>query len=439
MKSKSRAIRGVWGFPHTFILLIGLAFLTEGICAEQNIEIEGLLESANYNPQSGEAHLNTKAHSTFVARLSGAGWSVSVTNLERGITWWAQRLYDGSNTYVLRPSGGGFYYTNPPNPHLQLATISPSAAAITLDADPLGAALVSITYGLSPLSFSTNQTGFVEMPLPWTVVRDNPDAYGFKWVIHASEGGRFLQDFAVFREKALDLPERDELLRPQLDYPETLPIYQDYMKELRMRRASPQGYRRAQYACTAWYHTNNLVLPKAAKLEVYLPPIDGSLPGRIWNLQATNMTFRAGTEGVLPKIAVETAVADYRYKRGNEARIFKYAEYTLKPGDSWRSAEDPELLAKAEEWLKLGQERMRFTESAYLSEAEAEEREATNKPAAQWETTDIEGKKHSLSDYRGKVVVLDFWYSGCVPCIKAMPEIKEIAEQFRANRLSCWG
>jgi thiol-disulfide isomerase/thioredoxin len=126
-------------------------------------------------------------------------------------------------------------------------------------------------------------------------------------------------------------------------------------------------------------------------------------------------------------------VADYRYKRANEARIFKYAEYTLKPGDSWRSADDPALLAKAEEWLKHGQERMRFTESAYLSEAEAEEREAINKPAAQWETTDLEGKKHSLSDYRGKVVVLDFWYSGCVPCIKAMPEIEEIAEQFRGK------
>jgi thiol-disulfide isomerase/thioredoxin len=416
-----------------------LALPLEGFCAEQTVEIHGLLDSANYHPENGEIQLDTKAHSTFVAKLSGSAWSISVTNVERGVTWWAQRFYDGTNTYVLLPSGGSFWYTNAPKTNLHRATISPSPVALTFDADPLGASLVSITYGLSPHSFRTNQTGLIEMPLPWTLVRDNPNAYGFKWVIHASEGGRFLQDFAVFREKGLDLPERDELLRPQVDYPETLPIYQDYMRELRYRKASPQGYRRAQYACTGWYQTNNLMLPKAAKLEVYLPPVDGSLPGRIFNLQATEVALRAGTERVLPKIAVETAVADYRYKRVNEARIFKYAEYTLKPGDSWRSADDPALLAKAEEWLKHGQEYMRFTESAYLSEEQAEEREATNKPAAQWETTDLEGKRHSLADYRGKVVVLDFWFRNCVPCIKAMPQIKEIVEQFRGKRVAVLG
>lgn len=26
------------------------------------------------------------------------------------------------------------------------------------------------------------------------------------------------------------------------------------------------------------------------------------------------------------------------------------------------------------------------------------------------------GRRHSLKDYRGKVVVLDFWYGSCAPC-----------------------
>jgi thiol-disulfide isomerase/thioredoxin len=180
-------------------------------------------------------------------------------------------------------------------------------------------------------------------------------------------------------------------------------------------------------------------MPKASKLEVYLPPSQGNLPGRILSLKATDVTIRAGLDRVLPEIDTDTTVADYRYKRANQTRIFKCAEYTLGPGDSWRPENDPALLAKAEDWLKHGQEYTHFTESAYLSEVEAEEREVLNKPAAQWETTDLEGERHSLTDYRGKVVVLDFWFRNCVPCIKAMPQIKEIGEQFRGKQVAILG
>ncbi|MCH7920955.1 MAG: TlpA family protein disulfide reductase [Planctomycetes bacterium] len=54
-----------------------------------------------------------------------------------------------------------------------------------------------------------------------------------------------------------------------------------------------------------------------------------------------------------------------------------------------------------------------------------------NRPAADWTTTDLNGKKHSLAGHRGKVIVLDFWYRGCGWCIKAMPQIMEVTEHFR--------
>lgn len=37
---------------------------------------------------------------------------------------------------------------------------------------------------------------------------------------------------------------------------------------------------------------------------------------------------------------------------------------------------------------------------------------------------DEEGKTHKLSDYRGKVVVLNFWATWCPPCIKEMPSME---------------
>ncbi|MHC4346579.1 MAG: redoxin domain-containing protein, partial [Planctomycetota bacterium] len=38
------------------------------------------------------------------------------------------------------------------------------------------------------------------------------------------------------------------------------------------------------------------------------------------------------------------------------------------------------------------------------------------KPAPDFTVTDLEGKKHKLSDYRGKDVMLVFWATWCRPC-----------------------
>jgi thiol-disulfide isomerase/thioredoxin len=43
---------------------------------------------------------------------------------------------------------------------------------------------------------------------------------------------------------------------------------------------------------------------------------------------------------------------------------------------------------------------------------------------------DINGNTKHLSDYSGKYLLLDFWSSGCGPCIMALPEMKEISETY---------
>jgi len=38
--------------------------------------------------------------------------------------------------------------------------------------------------------------------------------------------------------------------------------------------------------------------------------------------------------------------------------------------------------------------------------------------------------KISLDDYKGKIVLLDFWYIDCFPCIKAIPHLNDIHEKY---------
>lgn len=43
--------------------------------------------------------------------------------------------------------------------------------------------------------------------------------------------------------------------------------------------------------------------------------------------------------------------------------------------------------------------------------------------------TDMQGTSHSLSDYRGKVVLLQFWATYCTPCRKEMPAMNNLIKK----------
>ena len=44
-----------------------------------------------------------------------------------------------------------------------------------------------------------------------------------------------------------------------------------------------------------------------------------------------------------------------------------------------------------------------------------------------------DGKDVSLSDYRGKIVLLDFWASWCGPCLREVPNVKKVYDKFHAK------
>jgi thiol-disulfide isomerase/thioredoxin len=75
----------------------------------------------------------------------------------------------------------------------------------------------------------------------------------------------------------------------------------------------------------------------------------------------------------------------------------------------------------------------------YYLEAAENRAQVLHQPAADWATTDLDGKKHALQDYRGKVVILDFWYRGCGWCVRAMPQMKQVASHFQGQPVVVFG
>jgi thiol-disulfide isomerase/thioredoxin len=77
--------------------------------------------------------------------------------------------------------------------------------------------------------------------------------------------------------------------------------------------------------------------------------------------------------------------------------------------------------------------------TSYYEQQARDRAEVVGKPAAEWEAKDLAGRRHALKDYRGKVVLLDFWYRGCGWCMRAMPQIIQLADDFKDQPVAVLG
>jgi thiol-disulfide isomerase/thioredoxin len=60
----------------------------------------------------------------------------------------------------------------------------------------------------------------------------------------------------------------------------------------------------------------------------------------------------------------------------------------------------------------------------------AQETSTARTPAPDWQLNDLNGKTVKFSDFRGKVVILDFWATWCVPCRVEIPNFIELQKQY---------
>lgn len=51
----------------------------------------------------------------------------------------------------------------------------------------------------------------------------------------------------------------------------------------------------------------------------------------------------------------------------------------------------------------------------------------------------LDGSSFKLADYRGQVLVVDFWATYCPPCVKQAPRLAELNARYRARGLTVVG
>lgn len=159
--------------------------------------------------------------------------------------------------------------------------------------------------------------------------------------------------------------------------------------------------------------------------------------------------FMAGMGDIVPRMM---ELNEAFYKSGNrdsvEALIKPYQEMFIKRQEDYMKKYPSTALAASFLRMELGHMPIEKMKEAYekldatakettsgkeiANEIAVLERVNPGNPAPDFTANDLlTGKPFSLSSLKGKVVLLDFWASWCVPCRKSNPHVKALYEKYK--------
>ena len=126
---------------------------------------------------------------------------------------------------------------------------------------------------------------------------------------------------------------------------------------------------------------------------------------------------------------METDLEGYRilFRLFDQTEQYEDMLEAFKVAEQQHPDAEPILWRLAYIYRKLGN-----TELADIYDRKADPTyELWGKPVPDFSATDLDGNPISLQDYRGKVVLLDFWGVWCGPCIAEMPNVKKVYDTYK--------
>lgn len=92
------------------------------------------------------------------------------------------------------------------------------------------------------------------------------------------------------------------------------------------------------------------------------------------------------------------------------------------------------ISTKTEQSVKTEKESKQESESDQNKTEQGDSKQTSKVvPVPEFTLTDQNGVAHSISDYKGKVVFLNFWATWCPPCRAEMPDIQALYESYGKN------
>ena len=82
---------------------------------------------------------------------------------------------------------------------------------------------------------------------------------------------------------------------------------------------------------------------------------------------------------------------------------------------------------------KMTQQELQEMMETYQNESASFDTAFKGKPLPDFVFKDILGKTYTPEDIKGKVVVINLWFTSCAPCIEEMPELNKLVKEYENN------
>ena len=152
----------------------------------------------------------------------------------------------------------------------------------------------------------------------------------------------------------------------------------------------------------------------------------------LYKVQAIPSTFLIDGEGVIRKTNLRGHALEHAVAELVQANLTKPADTSTETSeDGSRSQSIPAT--------KIIKQDTTPQKDELTKSLRADPSEWVGKPAPDFQVTDLKGEELSLKDYRGQIVLLDFWATWCGPCIAEMPKVKKAYEKYKDQNFQIIG
>jgi thiol-disulfide isomerase/thioredoxin len=120
-------------------------------------------------------------------------------------------------------------------------------------------------------------------------------------------------------------------------------------------------------------------------------------------------------------------------KDGNDYKLYLIEQGQLKKNQAeWLDRLGGQVQLTGKLYSKKGQQYVTIETYKFLSEAPVSNQQTTIGSEIDLNLKDLAGIDQRLSSYKGRIVILNFWATWCVPCKQEMPDLAAIQNEYAA-------